>query len=299
MIIILGASNDCHALHMLNECHKSGEEAELFDTSQYPAVSNISWSPVNERGSLTLNNQEICFDRIKSAFWSSISQPILGQGTHTPINQIAMSDSCSVLRTFLDQGSIRWVNSWKVFDQHKVKPRQLAHAKKLGALIPNTYIGNNPDDIIHFVNQHNKCLFKPVYGGAHSVIISPQMTMKKRLKAVLRYAPITLQNFVCGVNVRTIVIGEKVFSAKILSDAVDFRLEDDPQHIPINTPGPIDSLAKKICRHFGMEWTAIDWRVTNKGDYIFLEANPSPMFIHFEQVTGYPITKHLIRLLSK
>ncbi|TRY29055.1 RimK family alpha-L-glutamate ligase [Aliiglaciecola sp. M165] len=298
MIIILGAKNDCHALHMLNTCHEQGEQAVLFDSSQYPASSSISWNPSSSQGSLLLHDQAIRFDEIKSVFWSSISQPLLGNGTHTPINQIAMSDSCSVLRTFLDEDKIHWVNSWKVFDQHKVKPRQLAHAKRLGAQIPDTYIGNNAEDILAFTLRHDRCIFKPVYGGAHATLVGPEMLETTRLNAVLKYAPVTIQSFVSGTNIRTFVIGDEIFSAQILSEKVDFRLEDDPQHIPIQLPDSVCALAKQICRSFGMAWTAIDWRLNEDGEYVFLEANPSPMFIHFERVTGYPLTQSLLKLLT-
>jgi hypothetical protein len=46
-----------------------------------------------------------------------------------------------------------------------------------------------------------------------------------------------------------------------------------------------------------LEWTAIDWCLKPTGEYVFLEANPSPMFLHFEQQTGFPITQELVKLL--
>jgi hypothetical protein len=48
-----------------------------------------------------------------------------------------------------------------------------------------------------------------------------------------------------------------------------------------------------------LEWTAIDWRLTEAGEYVFLEANPSPMFLHFEQQTGFPITQQLVQQLTR
>ncbi len=48
-----------------------------------------------------------------------------------------------------------------------------------------------------------------------------------------------------------------------------------------------------------LEWTAIDWRLTPQGEYVFLEANPSPMFIQFERRTSFPITQKLVNLLIK
>ncbi len=46
-----------------------------------------------------------------------------------------------------------------------------------------------------------------------------------------------------------------------------------------------------------LEWTAIDWRHQPRREYVFLETNPSPMFLYFEQQTGFPITKKLVQLL--
>nr|WP_199292214.1 hypothetical protein [Coleofasciculus sp. FACHB-712] len=46
-----------------------------------------------------------------------------------------------------------------------------------------------------------------------------------------------------------------------------------------------------------LEWTAIDWHLKLTGEYVFLEANTSPMFLHFEPQTGFPITQELVKLL--
>jgi D-alanine-D-alanine ligase-like ATP-grasp enzyme len=44
-------------------------------------------------------------------------------------------------------------------------------------------------------------------------------------------------------------------------------------------------------------WTGIDLRLTPEGRYVFLEANPSPMFLGFEQRSGLPLTEILAELL--
>jgi glutathione synthase/RimK-type ligase-like ATP-grasp enzyme len=41
----------------------------------------------------------------------------------------------------------------------------------------------------------------------------------------------------------------------------------------------------------------IDFRLTPTGTYVFLEANPSPMFKGFEKYTGLPLTEALSSLL--
>ncbi|GAA6186786.1 MULTISPECIES: ATP-grasp domain-containing protein [Alteromonadaceae] len=297
VVIILGASQDCHALHMLQACHQSGVEAALFDTSLYPSCHSISWDPMLAKGGLRLNSTFYKFAQIDSVFWSSVGPPSLVANTNPSLYQIAMSDSSSALRTFFDETSIRWVNSWQVFDSHKVKPRQLHKASTVGALIPQTYIGNEIKDILAFAKHYKKLLFKPVYGGSHATLIDEQLLSSIHLHKVLKYAPVTIQEYIEGTNIRTYVIGSEVFSAEIVSDEVDFRLQSNPIHIPTKTPSKIVALAKRLTQAFNMHWTAIDWRRDNKGNYYFLEANPSPMFIHFEQLTGYPITELLVQAL--
>jgi D-alanine-D-alanine ligase-like ATP-grasp enzyme len=67
--------------------------------------------------------------------------------------------------------------------------------------------------------------------------------------------------------------------------------------IPIDLPQSIQEQCLAIASAFALEWTAIDWRVNPSGDYVFLEANPSPMFLHAERQTGFPITQQLVKLL--
>ncbi len=52
-------------------------------------------------------------------------------------------------------------------------------------------------------------------------------------------------------------------------------------------------------RALDLLWTGIDLRLTPEGDYVFLEANPSPMFLGFERQTGLPLTESLAHLLCQ
>ncbi|MER3476825.1 MAG: hypothetical protein C4287_10165 [Leptolyngbya sp. ERB_1_2] len=67
--------------------------------------------------------------------------------------------------------------------------------------------------------------------------------------------------------------------------------------IPLELPETIQQQCLAIAKAFFLEWTAIDWRRKPNGEYVFLEANPSPMFLHFEQQTGFGITAQLVKRL--
>lgn len=302
MVIILGANYDYHAHYMLNACRKKGIRTALFDSSRYPQNNKIGWLPESMSGKIELATQTIGFEQIRSVFWSSlgacnISTGISAASLNEEQTQIALNDSWSLLRTFLEESSFSWINSWQAFQFHKVKPRQLSLAVECGAQIPETYIGNQSQEIIDLVSNCKSAIYKPVYGGAYCALVTPDLLDKSHLEHVLALAPITIQQYITGTNIRTFVIGDYVYSAELGSNSIDFRHDDDTKTTPINTPDYIRKLAQVITSKFGMCWTAIDWRRTEQGEYFFLEANPSPMFIHFEQQTGYPITEKLIELM--
>jgi glutathione synthase/RimK-type ligase-like ATP-grasp enzyme len=298
MVIILGADNDYHAHYMLNACRKRAVQSALFDSSSYPQRNKIGWCPKSTSGSLELSTQTVAFEQIQSVFWSSLSSCKTAESLDSDQTKIALNDSLSVLRTFLEEPSINWVNSWHAFQFHKVKPRQLSLAVACGAQIPETYIGNQSQAIIHLVNRCAKAIYKPVYGGAFCALVTPDLLDKIHLERVLALAPVTVQQYITGTNIRTYVIGEDVYSAEIGSSSIDFRDDEYSKISSIKTPESINTLARTIAVRFGMYWTAIDWRRSDQGEYYFLEANPSPMFIYFEQQTGYPITDKLIDLLT-
>ena len=52
-------------------------------------------------------------------------------------------------------------------------------------------------------------------------------------------------------------------------------------------------------RALDLLWTGIDLRLTPEGRYVFLEANPSPMFLGFESRSGLPLTDALADLLTE
>lgn len=117
------------------------------------------------------------------------------------------------------------------------------------------------------------------------------------MSLALRLSPVTLQEYIPGTNIRSYVIGESVYSAEIRTEAVDFRDDSQAELIPVELPETIQQQCLAITKAFKLEWTAIDWRHQPTGEYVFLEANPSPMFLYFEQQTGFPITEALVQLL--
>jgi RimK-like ATP-grasp domain len=297
-ILILGDSSDAHAAHLMNQLTQAGAKVDYLDTSTFPTQLRISWEPKTQLGTLKLSEErQLDFRDIHSVFWRSFTGVHVPQLGDTHQQDIAINDSMSVLRTWIKACPARWVNSWEAYQFHKEKPLQLEKVQILGVKIPETLITNDPEQVVKFANSHKQLIFKPVYGGAHTQTLTESLLEPKRLNLALSISPVTLQEYIPGTNIRSYVIGNYVYSAEIRSKSLDFREDFDAELIPVDLSEQVEQQCRDIAKALYLEWTAIDWRLSPEGEYMFLEANPSPMFIYFEQQTGFPITEKLVQLL--
>lgn len=299
-ILILGNSEDVHAAHLKDALTQAGCNAEYLDTSWFPTQLRLSWQPNTYEGHLTLpNGYRLNLTDIHSVFWRSFYGVKIPRIPDNSQQRIAFNDAMSALRSLMQGTCSHWINSWQAYEFHKEKPLQLKRAKQIGATIPATLISNDSETIIEFAKSYEKVIFKPVYGGAHIQQLTEAHLQLERLKLALSLSPVTIQEYIPGTNIRTYVIGESIYSAEIRSPSLDFREDRTAQLIPVEIPQLMQQQCQAIAKAFFLEWTAIDWRLTPNGEYVFLEANPSPMFLHFEHQTGFPITQKLVNLLMR
>jgi glutathione synthase/RimK-type ligase-like ATP-grasp enzyme len=297
-ILILGNSEDAHVAHMYEVLTRSGATVDYLDTRLFPTQLRMSWQPDSCLGSLTLaGGRKLSLLDIKSVFWRTISSVYVPSLKDTEKQTIAYRDSMSALRTLIQACPAKWVNSWQAYQFHQEKPLQLRAVQQIGVRIPATLISNDPNEVIEFTRSQERAIFKPVCGGAHTQFVTEAHLETQRLNKVLSLSPVTIQEYIPGTNIRTYVIGESVYSAEIRSGSLDFREDLEAELIPVELPDSIQQQSIAIAKTLRLEWTAIDWRLSPQEEYVFLEANPSPMFLYFERQTHFPITEQLVKLL--
>ena len=290
MILLMGEAEDPQVIRIAEELTEMNQPFLIFDSQQFPKQHTLSYRPAENSMQLKIGEHCLTQNDIRSLYWRTLSSP-------QSDNPIAIRDSASLLRSFLHLLGNKSKNSADAVRFHQEKPRQLAEVSQLGVRIPDTYVGNDPEAIKAFCARNNKVIFKPVTGGDYAQIINDAHLADEHLQTSLSQSPVTLQAYVEGTNIRSYVMGNSIFSAEIRSDAQDFRTDEHAELIPFDVPESIAHQATQICRTLGLDWSGIDWRRTPEGEYIFLEANPSPMFANFEKRTQLPIAKHLARLL--
>jgi glutathione synthase/RimK-type ligase-like ATP-grasp enzyme len=297
-VLILGGMDDAHACHMLEHLRVLGNDSELFDSRWFPSDLRITYDPVTGGGTVRLpTGRLLAFEQIRSVYWRCYN-------TVGPVNlpdpeqaYIATNDARGLFESLLIRLPARWVNGWRAFQLHQTKPVQLAMVSALGVAVPATLLSNDPEAVRDFAARHPRCIFKPVQGGAHTLHLTPAHLGDDNLRN-LALAPVTIQEEVPGTNIRVFVAGERVLACEVRTESLDFRDDQGAQITKHDLPADVAEWCLKVARVLDLLWTGIDLRLTPEGRYVFLEANPSPMFMGFESRCGLPLTSALTALLT-
>jgi hypothetical protein len=296
-ILVLGGADDEHAVTILEYLRARRADVELLDSRWFPKDLGLSFDPVADRWTLTLpGGRRLDGTDIRSIYWrcyNGIDPPPLPDAEQ---GYIASNDSRGLFESFLISLPARWVNGWTAFKLHQTKPVQLAMVANLGMRVPATVLTNDSEQVHAFAARHTRCIFKPVQGGAHTRLVTVAHLSDENLRN-LAYAPVTLQEEIAGTNIRVFVSGKRVLACEVMADTLDFRDTDDPRIVKHELPAEMEAMSRRIADVLDLRWTGIDLRLTREGQYVFLEANPSPMFLGFQRRCGLPLMESLAEVL--
>lgn len=296
-ILILGGEDDEHAVATRDALCNRGADAELLDARWFPSVLRLSMLPAAGGGRLELpSGRQLEFAQVQAVYWRSYPGVVVPPLPDPEQAYIAHNDSRGLFESFLISLPARWVNGWSAYRLHQTKPVQLARVAALGVNVPATLLTNSPEELLRFVREHSPAIFKPVQGGDHAQRLTAEQLTRENLSS-LACAPVTVQAEVVGTNIRAFVAGDRVLACEVRSPQLDFRDDPEPQLFVHELSADIQALCRRIARELELLWTGIDFRLTAAGEYVFLEANPSPMFLGFEAQTGLPLTAALCDLL--
>jgi hypothetical protein len=301
-VVLLADPNDEHALHVQAVLRARGHRAPILDSTDFPARLRLAFDPRAGSCAVRLPDGE-CFDwcEVHGVYWRNYSGvapaalPDAGQAA------IAENDARSLLESVLIRWPSRWVNGWEAYRLHQRKPVQLARVAALdlpeSVRIPDTLLTNDPDAVRAFADRCPSAVFKPVQGGAHTRPLTARHLTARHLDNLV-HAPVTIQERIEGTDIRVFLAGERLHACRVETGELDFREDADPRIVPAELPGDVAEACRRIAAALHLVWTGIDLRLTGEGLYFFFEANPSPMFLGFEERAGLPLTDALLALLT-
>jgi len=304
---IVGAENEVHSLHMKKVLQARKADVLIIDTLAFPDQATLS---LGDKKATYQGRQidDIKTFYVRTVFYSHPPYDLEEQRaagtleldnwyTEYAAERERQSLLSSWLRTCSLQGK-RVINPVDSFDLHYLKPFQLAILRKNKIPVPRTLVTNDAQDLLKFKKEVKQVVYKPVAGGAGCQLMQDQDWSKERL-ALLKGAPVLFQEYIPGENIRAYVIGNRVVSTGIIhTKEVDYREHEEGVE-KIALPKSVQQLCVKAMEVCGMRFTGIDLKMTPKGDFVFIECNPSAMFLGFQAQIKDPIDELFAEFLLR
>lgn len=308
-ILIVSEPQDLHAQAVLRELARLGQEAHLLDFRDFPERMFLDMR-LESGGKSAFN---LCFqdgaripmDSVRAAWWrrpQPFGLPV--QGMEQMARHFALTETATAFQGMWQASRCLWVNDIVRDAAASHKVWQLDQASRIGLAIPDTRITSNPAVVRRFWEElHGEVVFKPFLQTFHSWRETRRLTGKE-LAALdsVRLAPVIFQRLVPGAaDLRVTVIGSEVFSAAADLTKMEYQLDvrlNQQAYEQHRLPVEIQDKLLRLMRCLGLEYGAIDLRLTPEGEYVFFEVNPAGQFLFVEYACGLPITAALAKHLA-
>jgi glutathione synthase/RimK-type ligase-like ATP-grasp enzyme len=311
VILAISSRTDEHTKVVLAELARMGASAAIVDLSEFPQVMSLAMRYEDGRRSFKLRLRDVGELELRQccAIWWRRPQPFVPHpGVSRPGDQhFILSESHEAFAGLWQATEAFWMND-PVKDQvASHKAYQLKIAQQVGLSTPLTLITNDVDQARRFVESlgHQKTVYK-AFSATQQDWRETRLLQADEvpLLANVQYAPVIFQEYIpAKVDLRVTVVGDEIFAAAIHSQQtaykIDFRMDMVNAPVePWTLPEDVEMGLRSFMSVLGLEYGAIDMRLTEDGRYVFLEVNPAGQWLFVEQRSGQPITRALAGLLA-
>lgn len=312
MILVISYSGEEHTDEVVARLAKNGREVQRIDLADFPARQGLtlSWPADNEPPSYLVGGSAGTVDlsRVRAAWWRRVTPFTADDAIKDPkIQAFAVSETSEAINGMLDALHCKWMNPRAADDAAHHKPYQWSAAKEVGLRLPRTLVTTDPAAARRFIGEIGvgKVVYKS-FLAMHEAWRETRLVQKADLDRLdlVRLAPVIFQEYIPGVDLRIIAVGDQLFTAEI--DArdtvypVDMRMVIGESKVrPVELPKEVYVALIKLQKRLGLVYGAIDVRRTDDGEYYFLEVNPAGQWMFVETRTGLAISQAIADYLEK
>lgn len=206
-----------------------------------------------------------------------------------------------------------WINDVFRIREAENKLYQLDLAKDVGFEIPETVLSNDAAFVKESFEEKTTSdglVIKAVRSGnidpktAKKLIFTSDVNPEEITEDNIKDFPVYIQQKIMKrSDLRSIVVGDKVFTAEIVSqndkDAkTDWRRSPRIlEHRHFSLTSAIEQKCVDITKRLGLVYSAIDFALDEDGKCVFLECNPNGQWAWLENRLSFPISKTIEGLL--
>ncbi len=308
MILIVSYPNNAHVDEV---CQHLSAPPVVVDTGSFPVALGLSASLGNHRECLRLSppgQKALCTCQVGAVWYRRIGAYTFHDELvdHTA-RLFAWSEANEALLGIWYSIDAYWMNPPVADEVSQRKIRQLQVAREVGLSIPETLITNQPDTAREFLAGHG--VDQVIRKAFRNIEQAPRETHRLGLDDIdkldaVRYTPVIFQKYVpAHLDLRVTIVGDDIFAASIQSEeryASDYRPGLGSATVqPYTLPEDVARNTMELMRIFGLQYGAVDFRVTPEGEHVFLEVNPAGEFLFISRRTGQPIAEAVAAALER
>ncbi|HEY6788852.1 MAG TPA: hypothetical protein VI365_16215 [Trebonia sp.] len=176
------------------------------------------------------------------------------------------------------------------------KPLHEQLIRRTGLLVPPSLASMDTTSLLAFARAKPSVI--KALGGARGDTIRVTEEMLERYPSPA--APLYIQEYIPGADIRAHVVHDQVHSVRVDSTAVDYRAAAaNPRFSPWTLPPDIGTALVAAGRSFGLELSGWDLKLDSGGTYWCLEANPQPGYSMYDRHLDFQISRSLADLLRR
>lgn len=289
-ILILAPPGDAHALvvaQRLEQRHNC--QAFIWDVARFPSVDKITAHLGSAEEPISLSSVAVgsrALSDFSSIWWRRVRPPRITttlrseeERKHCKAQAIAM------LRGALSVSPVPVYNDPLCEERASRKLWQLHHARKAGLTVPETIMTNDPEEVRNFYEKlGGQVIFKP-FTSRPAPLGGTQLLERRHLRSLglLANAPVIFQERIDAVrDIRLTVVGDEYFAGESSSHLLDWRLDPSVRWARHRLPASLEGKLQQFMSQIGLALASLDFRLTDSGEYVFLEVNPNGQFLFLE-----------------
>ena len=314
-ILIITNDHDEHADAVIRELAARDVEVFRFHPEEFPHASSLSLGIRDGRvqGVIRDADHAVALDDICAAWYRRARNLFEGHRlslTSEKLDNYVRAQSTATLAALCEGLETLWVGHPHRLRRAEVKALQLLKASEAGLKTPPTLISNDEAQVATFVDALGdaECAIKPLVAvgvtdaQGYRLPLTTTLPRGHSLESVAM-APTIFQPYIeKAYELRCVVIGERIFAAKIHSQASETTRTDwragEPEHEVYVLPEPVEASIRRLMDSFGLNFASLDMIVTPEGEFVFLELNPNGQWLWLELELGLPLVASMADLLT-
>jgi hypothetical protein len=313
-VLIITNEHDIHADAVVLELNKRNVPVFRFHPDDFPRASSVSIEIQGGsiEGEIVTPSRAVAFKDICAAWYRRPQSLFAGSGNlmSTELNNYVKAQSVLTLRALCESLQTLWVCHPGRLQRADIKALQLAEASKAGLKTPYTLISNQPTRVATFIDRlgETECAVKPLIplgvqnGEGYRLPLTTTLPKDYPLDSVA-LAPTIFQPYIDKeAELRCVVIGEKIFSARIDSQNNEDTRKDwrggEYGLEPFSLPEQVEASILRLMNSFGINFASIDMILTPGGEFVFLELNPNGQWLWIQNKLGLPLVESMADLLT-